>query len=98
MANEKIGNTLEGRPYKTDGSNSNTRPVTITAPIGDGSTPNSATPFIEFVGTYGSTTDGDKNITTADITGGGAAPSGTEKGLLVKVADSQYWIALYDVT
>jgi hypothetical protein len=88
---------MEGRQYTTDGGNSNTRPITITAPIGDGTTPNSATPFIEFVGTFGSTTDGDKNITTADITGGGSAPSGTEKGLLIKVEDTQYWVALYDV-
>ena len=97
MANELIGKALAGRQFKTDGGNSNTRPITITAPIGDGTTANSATPFIEFVGTFGSTTDGDKNITTADITGGGAAPSGTEKGLLIKVEDTQYWVALYDV-
>ena len=97
MGNEIIGKTMEGRQYKTDGGNSNAKPLTITAPIGDGATPNSATPFIEFVGTFGSTTDGDKNITTADITGGGVAPTGTEKGLLIKVADTQYWVALYDV-
>ena len=97
MANKTIGRTMEGRQYKTDGGNSNTRPITITAPIGDGSTANSATPFIEFVGTFGSTTDGDKNITTADITGGGATPTGTEKGLLIKVEDTQYWLALYNV-
>ena len=98
MANKIVGSTMEGRQYKTDGGNSNARPITISAPIGDGTTANSATPFIEFVGTFGSTTDGDKNITTADVTGGGAAPSGTEKGLLIKVADTQYWVALYDVT
>ena len=83
MGNKIVGSTMEGRQYKTDGGNSNARPITISAPIGDGTTASSATPFIEFGGTLGSTTDGDKNITTADVTGGGAAPSGTEKGLLI---------------
>lgn len=95
MANEKIGNTLEGRPYKTDGSNNNTRPVTITAPIGDGSTANSATPFLKLTGTAAATTDGDNNVTTADVTGGGGAPGGTNKAILVDVGGTQYWIAIY---
>ena len=61
-----IGKPLEGRQYKTDGSNSNQKPIEIEASIGDGATAGSATPFLKLTGTSASTTDGDNNVTTAD--------------------------------
>ena len=44
------------------------------------------------------TTDGDNNVTTADVTGSGAAPGGTNKAILVDVGGTNYWIALYAVS
>ncbi len=95
MSTKNVGNPLQGRRLK--GGNNGQEPIEIKASIGDGSTANSATPFLKLSGTYGSTTDGDKNITTADVTGGGAAPTGTEKAFLVEVADTQYWVPIYEV-
>jgi hypothetical protein len=95
MSTVNIGRARQGRRLKA--GNSGEKPIEIKASIGDGSTANSATPFLKLSGTYGSTTDGDKNITTADVTGGGAAPTGTEKAFLVEVADTQYWVPIYDV-
>jgi hypothetical protein len=84
---------MQGRRLK--GGNSGQEPIEIKASIGDGSTANSATPFLKFTGTAAATTDGDNNITTADVTGSGAAPGGTNKAILVDVGGTQYWIALY---
>ena len=95
MSTTNVGNPIQGRRLK--GGNNGQEPVEIKASIGDGSTANSATPFLKLSGTYGSTTDGDKNITTSDVTGGGAAPTGTEKAFLVEVADTQYWVPIYEV-
>jgi hypothetical protein len=102
MSNKIIGQTMEGRQYKTDGSNSNAKPLTITAPTGDGATANSATEFLKLVGSDGAGTTGAFNITRSDPTGGGALPAGTEKGLMVSVEISagtvkDYWLAIYPV-
>ena len=102
MANKTIGRTMEGRQYTTDGGNSNTRPITITAPTGDGSTANSATQFLNLIGSDGVGTTGAFNITRSDPTGGGATPAGTEKGLMISVEISagtvkDYWLAIYPV-
>ena len=87
---------MQGRRLK--GGNNGQEPIEIKASIGDGSTANSATPFLKFTGTAASTTDGDNNVTTADVTGSGAAPGGTNKAILVDVGGTSYWIALYAVS
>ena len=102
MANEIIGSTMEGRQYKTDGGNSNARPITVTAPIGDGTTANSATPFLKLEGGVGAGTNGKFNVTTSDPTGGGATPAGTQKGVMITINDHagaavDYWLAIYPV-
>ena len=96
MSTTNVGNPMQGRRLK--GGNSGQEPIEIKASIGDGTTANSATPFLKFTGTAASTTDGDNNITTADVTGSGAAPGGTNKAILVDVGGAQYWIALYATT
>jgi|TARA_E500000305_G_scaffold97374_1_gene88388 hypothetical protein len=93
-----IGKPLEGRQFKTDGSNSNQKPIEIEASIGDGTTGGSATPFLKLTGTAAATTDGDNNITTADVTGSGGAPGGMHKAVLVDVLGTKYWIPLYAVS
>jgi hypothetical protein len=93
-----IGKPLEGRQYKTDGSNSNQKPIEIEASIGDGAAAGSATPFLKLTGTSAATTDGDNNVTTSDVTGGGAAPGGTHKAVLVDVLGTKYWLPLYAVS
>jgi len=98
MAKTLIGNALAGRQFKTDGSDNNEKPIEISAAISDGTTANSATPFLKLTGTAAATTDGDNNVTTADVTGGGATPGGTNKAVLVDVGGTQYWIALYATT
>ena len=96
MSTTNVGNPMQGRRLK--GGNSGQEPIEIKASIGDGSTANSATPFLKFTGTAASTTDGDNNVTTADVTGSGAAPGGTNKAILVDVGGTNYWIALYAVS
>jgi|TARA_Y100000034_G_scaffold126277_1_gene177271 hypothetical protein len=95
MSTVNIGRARQGRRLKA--GNNGEKPIQIKAGIGDGSTVNSATPFLKLSGSYGSDTDGVKNITTADVTGSGAAPTGTEKAFLVEVADTQYWVPIYEV-
>lgn len=91
MANKIIGKAMEGRQYKTDGSNNNARPIEIEAPIGDGATANSATPFLKFTGTdKAGTEDGRGNLTSEDVTN-----NTTSGGVLVEVGGSQYWLPLY---
>lgn len=87
---------MQGRRLK--GGNNGQEPIEIKASIGNGSTANSATPFLKFTGTAAATTDGDNNVTTADVTGSGAAPGGTNKAILVDVGGTNYWIALYAVS
>ena len=96
MSTTNVGNPMQGRRLK--GGNNGQEPIEIKASIGDGSTANSATPFLKFTGTAASTTDGDNNVTTADVTGSGAAPGGTNKAILVDVGGTNYWIALYAVS
>jgi len=96
MSTSNIGNPIQGRRLKS--GNSGQEPIEIKASIGDGSTANSATPFLKFTGTAASTTDGNNNVTTADVTGSGAAPGGTNKAILVDVGGTNYWIALYAVS
>lgn len=96
MSTSNIGNPIQGRRLK--GGNNGQEPIEIKASIGDGTTANSATPFLKLTGTAAATTDGDNNVTTADVTGGGAAPGGTNKAILVDVGGTNYWIALYAVS
>ena len=57
----------------------------------DGTTDNSATPFIKFTGTSGTDQTGEVNVCTADIT------SRTSGGaVLVDIGGEQYWIAHYE--
>ena len=96
MSTTNVGNPMQGRRLK--GGNSGQEPIEIKASIGDGTTANSATPFLKLTGTAAATTDGDNNVTTADVTGSGAAPGGTNKAILVDVGGTNYWIALYAVS
>lgn len=96
MSTTNVGNPMQGRRLK--GGNNGQEPIEIKASIGDGTTANSATPFLKFTGTAAATTDGDNNVTTADITTGGGAPGGTNKAILVDVGGTNYWIALYPVS
>ena len=99
MSTRIIGRSREGRRIASIATGiGNVKPFELKASIGDGSTANSAAPFIKFSGTAAATTDGDNNITTADVTGSGAAPGGTNKAILVDVGGTQYWIALYATT
>jgi hypothetical protein len=96
MSTTNVGNPMQGRRLK--GGNNGQEPIEIKASIGDGTTSNSATPFLKLTGTAAATTDGDNNVTTADITVGGSAPGGTNKGILVDVGGTNYWIALWPVS
>jgi hypothetical protein len=95
MSTRIIGRAREGRRLKA--GNSGVKPIEVNAATGDASTANSATPFFKFTSQSGSTTDGDVPVTTSDVTGGGAAPGGTSKAILVDVKGTQYWIPLYAV-
>jgi hypothetical protein len=96
MSTTNVGNPMQGRRLK--GGNNGQEPIEIKASIGDGTTANSATPFLKFTGTVAATTDGDNNVTTADITTGGSAPGGPNRAILVDVGGTNYWIALYPVS
>ena len=99
MSTRIIGRSREGRRIASVATGIGTvKPFELKASIGDGSTANSATPFIKFSGTAAATTDGDNNVTTADVTGSGAAPCGTIKAILGDVGGTQYWIAIYATT
>lgn len=96
MSTRIIGRGREGRRIASNATGAGTvKPIEIKAAIGDGTTANSATPFLKLTGTVAATTDGDNNITTGDITGGGSAPGGMHKAILVDVAGTQYWIPIY---
>jgi len=85
-----IGKTLEGRQFKTDGSNSNQKPIEIEATTGDETTANSATPFLKFTGSeVAGVSNGEGNISGTNI------PSGFSKGVLVEVNGTQYWMPVY---
>ncbi len=96
MSTSNIGNPIQGRRLKS--GNNGQEPIEIKASIGNGTTANSATPFLKLTGTAAATTDGDNNVTTTDVTGSGAAPGGTNKAILVDVGGTNYWIALYAVS
>lgn len=96
MSTKNVGNPLQGRRLK--GGNSGQEAIEIKAAIGDGTTTGSATPFLKLTGTSGANTQSDFNITTADVTGGGTAPGGMYKAVLVDVLGTKYWIPLYAST
>ena len=99
MSTRIIGRGREGRRIASNATGVGTvKPIEIKAATGDASTANSATPFFKFTSESASTTDGDVPVTTADVTGSGAAPGGTSKGILVDVKGTQYWIAIYATT
>lgn len=103
MSTRIIGRGKEGRRVASNATGAGTvKPVEIKAATGDGSTANSATPFLKLVGSDGVGITGAFNITRSDPTGGGALPPGTEKGLMVSVEISagtvkDYWLAIYPV-
>lgn len=85
-----IGKPLEGRQYKTDGSNNNQKPIEIEASTGDETTANSATPFLKFTGKeISGVANGQANIS------GHSVPSGFAKAVLVEVNGTQYWMPVY---
>jgi len=99
MSTRIVGRGREGRRIASNATGVGTvKPFELKASVGDESTANSATPFIKFSGTAAAVTDGENNVTTADVTGSGAAPGGTDKAILVDVGGTQYWIALYAAT
>jgi len=100
MSTKNVGNPLQGRRFK--GGNSGQDPIEIKASLGDGSTANSATPFLRLRGGVGSEKDGRYNVTTTDPTGGGATPAGTDKAIMISVIDAagnevDYWVPIYPV-
>tara|TARA_R110002020_G_scaffold301926_1_gene517357 strand:+ start:421 stop:705 length:285 start_codon:yes stop_codon:yes gene_type:complete len=93
MAKTLIGNALAGRQFKTDGSNSNEKPIEISAAHGNGTTAGSATEFLKLTGTSGAGESGEFNITTADVTNNTNAG-----GILVDVNGTQRYIPIYAIT
>tara|TARA_R110002096_G_scaffold6245_3_gene28904 strand:+ start:1424 stop:1723 length:300 start_codon:yes stop_codon:yes gene_type:complete len=99
MSTRITGRAREGRRIASNATGvGSVKPIEIKAATGDASTANSATPFFKFTAESASTTDGDVPVTTADVTGGGAAPGGTSKAILVDVKGTQYWIPIYATT
>jgi len=100
MSTKNVGNPMQGRRLK--GGNSGQEPIEIKADLGDGSTANSATPFLKLSGGVGAAKTGAFNVTTTDPTGGGATPAGTDKAVMITVKDAagnfvDYWLAIYPV-
>ena len=100
MSTRIIGRSREGR--RLAAGNSGVKPIEIKASLGDGSTANSATPFLKLSGGVGAGTTGAFNVTTSDPTGSGATPAGTDKGIMITVKDAagnfvDYWLAIYPV-
>ena len=96
MGNEIISSTMEGRQYKTDGSNNNQKTVAIAATNGDLSTANSATPFLEFTNAKidGADKDGTTNLTKYAVTT--LTPGATDvEGVLCSINGVKYWIPVY---
>ena len=99
MSTRITGRAREGRRIASNATGvGSVKPIEIKAATGAASTANSATPFFKFTAESASTTDGDVPVTTADVTGGGAAPGGTSKAILVDVKGTQYWIPIYATT
>tara|TARA_R110002110_G_scaffold77578_2_gene203818 strand:- start:96 stop:410 length:315 start_codon:yes stop_codon:yes gene_type:complete len=101
MSTRIIGRAREGRRIASNATGAGTvKTVELKAPIGDGTTADSATPFLKLTGGAGAGTTGAFNVTTSDPTGGGATPAGTEKGVMITVKDAagdyrDYWLAIY---
>ena len=88
MSTKNIGNPLQGRRLK--GGNNGQEPIEIKASIGDGTTANSATPFLKFTGSeISSVSNGQSNVASHNI------PSGFAKAVLVEVNGTQYWLPVY---
>jgi hypothetical protein len=84
MSNLLTGRPRVGRRFKA--GNSGSDPITIEAGIGDGSTANTATPLLKFVGTTSSALDGDNNISTANA---GSTAGSPNRAVLVEVEANQ---------
>lgn len=96
MSNKKIGQTMEGRQHKTDGSNNNQKTIAIEAENGDTTTANSATPFLEFTNAKvdGADKDGATNLTKYAVTS--LTPGATDiEGVLCSINGVNYWIPVY---
>ena len=84
MSDLLTGRPREGRRFKA--GNSGSDPITVKAGIGDGSTANSASPLLKFVGYTSSALDGDNNISTANA---GSTAGSPNRAVLVEVEANQ---------
>ncbi len=91
MSTKNVGNPLQGRRFKS--GNNGVDPIVIKASIGDGTTGDSATPFLKFDGTADTSEDGSNNVSSADVTSGV-----TPVGVLVDVEGTRYWLACYPLS
>ena len=93
MSTRIIGRGREGRRIASIATGiGNVKPFEIKASIGDGSTAQSAVPFLKLTGTSSANENADANITTADVTNN--TKSG---GVLVNVNGTLYWLPLYAI-
>ena len=94
MSTRVIGRGREGRRIASNATGAGTvKPVEIKAAIGNGTTADSATPFLKFTGTQDTSEDGSNNMSSANVTTGV-----TPVGVLVETGGTRYWLALYPLS
>jgi len=94
MSTRIIGNPRQGRRIASSATGAGTvKAVEFKAPIGDGTTADSATPFMKFTGTQDTSEDGSNNMSSSNVTAGV-----TPVGVLVETEGDRYWLALYPLS
>jgi hypothetical protein len=94
MSTRIIGRAREGRRIASNATGAGTvKVVEFKAPIGDGTTADSATPFLKFTGTQDTSEDGSNNMSSANVTTGV-----TPVGVLIETEGTRYWLALYPLS
>ena len=94
MSDVLKGRATKGRRIASSATGAGTvKAIEIKAPIGDGTTADSATPFLKFTGTQDTSEDGSNNMSSANVTTGV-----TPVGVLVETEGTRYWLALYPLS